>query len=152
MHILIHPDPFLHKKAEPVTVFDESLEKLFDEMEDCARKNNGIGLAAPQVGVSKRMFVVIMGKESLRIANPEIVESSGSETMAEGCLSLPGQEVVVTRPEWVVIEGRDKMGRPIAFKAFSILARVICHENDHLDGKLMIDYLQKEMLHPEKML
>jgi peptide deformylase len=142
--ILIYPDPFLLKKAAPVSRVDEKVRELIRDMFETMRAASGVGLAAPQLGVGKRVIVVDISpveKEvaPLALVNPEIVESKGLAEGTEGCLSLPGVEGVVPRAEFVLVKARDEQGRPVQLTASGFLARALQHEIDHLDGVLFID-------------
>jgi peptide deformylase len=142
--ILIYPDPFLLKKAAPVSRVDEKVRELIRDMFETMRAASGVGLAAPQLGVGKRVIIVDISpveKEvaPLALVNPEIVESRGLEEGTEGCLSLPGIEGVVPRAEFVLVKGRDEQGRPVQLTARGFLSRALQHEIDHLDGVLFID-------------
>lgn len=142
--ILIYPDPFLLKKATPVSRVDEKVRELIRDMFETMRAASGVGLAAPQLGVGKRVIIVDIShveKEvaPLALVNPEIVESQGLAEGTEGCLSLPGVEGVVPRAEFVLVKARDEQGRPVQLTARGFLARALQHEIDHLDGILFID-------------
>ena len=142
--ILIYPDPFLLKKAAPVSRVDEKVRELIRDMFETMRAASGVGLAAPQLGVGKRVIIVDIShveKEvaPLALVNPEIEESRGLEEGTEGCLSLPGIEGVVPRAEFVLVKARDEQGRPVQIAAHGFLARALQHEIDHLDGVLFID-------------
>jgi peptide deformylase len=142
--ILIYPDPFLLKKAAPVSRVDEKVRELIRDMFETMRAASGVGLAAPQLGVGKRVIVVDISpveKEvaPLALVNPEIVESKGLAEGTEGCLSLPGVEGVVPRAEFVLVKARDEQGRQVQLTASGFLARALQHEIDHLDGVLFID-------------
>jgi peptide deformylase len=142
-NILIYPDPFLLKKAAPVSRVDEKVRELIRDMFETMRAASGVGLAAPQLGVGKRVIVDISHVEKevapLALVNPEIVESRGLEEGTEGCLSLPGIEGVVPRAGFVLVKARDEQGRPVQLTAHGFLARALQHEIDHLDGVLFID-------------
>jgi peptide deformylase len=129
----------LRKKAQPVRVVDSLVVQLLEDMLETMTANNGIGLAAPQVGISKRMIVVDVGDGPLKVINPRIVERSGSVVGLEGCLSVPNVYGDVDRAEHVVVKGLDERGKPVSFDADGLLARVFQHEVDHLDGRLFID-------------
>jgi len=143
--VVLLGDPVLREKATAVEGFDEELKTLVRDMFDTMVAEEGAGLAAPQVGVSKRIFVADIresrGKPTrFAIINPRIVESSSEvASEAEGCLSIPGVSEVVTRPARVAVEGFDPSGKPLRVEADELLARVIQHEMDHLDGVLFID-------------
>ena len=137
-------DSVLRQSAEDVEVFDDELRRLIRDMFETMYVGEGIGLAAPQIGVSKRFFVMDVGEENTRaqaIVNPVIVEESGSEKAEEGCLSLPGLVGAVERAADIVVEGFDPEGKPLRLEASGLVARCIQHEIDHLDGVLFIDKL-----------
>jgi peptide deformylase len=137
-------DPVLRQRAEEVGEVDDDLRKLAAEMFETMYVEEGIGLAAPQVGVSTRLFVMDVredGAEPQAVVNPVIVEHSGSERGDEGCLSLPGLVGAVERPARIVMEGLDLDGKSLRIEASQLLARCIQHEIDHLDGILFIDRL-----------
>lgn len=137
-------DPVLRKKAEEVVEFDDELRTLISDMFETMYSEEGIGLAGPQVGILKRLFVMDVGEpgaQPLAIVNPVVVESSGSERGEEGCLSLPGLVGVVERSARIVVEGRDPYGRALRLEASDLQARCIQHEIDHVDGILFIDHL-----------
>ena len=139
-------DPVLRKKAAPVASFDSGLIDLVEAMFDCMVREKGVGLAAPQVGRSDRVFVVDIeddeGQRTRRaFVNPVIREREGMESAEEGCLSIPGIREDVKRPESVVVEAKDEHGQPFTLAADGLLARAIQHETDHLDGVLFVDRL-----------
>ncbi len=131
----------LEKKAEPVAEFDEGLAGLCEEMFEAMKRDHGIGLAAPQVGISRRVFVTDVDEDKKRVfINPEIVMTSTDLVeYEEGCLSFPGLYFVVKRASSLRIQAFNEKGRPFTIEADGLLARVILHEYDHLDGKLFID-------------
>lgn len=134
-------DPILRQRCQPVEKFDEELRFLIKEMLETMYKNNGIGLAGPQVGELKKLFVFDAGKGAVVMINPEIVESSEDQSaMLEGCLSLPGVEISVKRPKKITIKYQDEYGNDKELKASGMTAKVIQHEYDHLWGKLISDY------------
>ena len=140
-------DEVLHKKCEKITVFDDELKNLEEEMYKAMRKAEGIGLAGPQVGVTKRIFVIEISEEGIKqtFVNPEIIETSVETGMYnEGCLSLPGLEHEVERPLKVSVCAQDIEGKPFTVNAEGLFARAIQHENDHLNGILYIDHLDQE--------
>lgn len=156
--IVLYGDPVLEKKAEPVTEFDEGLALLCEEMFEAMKRDHGIGLAAPQVGVSKRIFVTDVEGDKKRVfINPEIVMTSPDLVeYEEGCLSFPGLYFVVKRPGSLRIQAFNEKGKPFTIEAESLLARVLLHENDHLDGKLFIDKItplkkERALLHYRRM-
>jgi peptide deformylase len=142
--ILVYPDPFLARKALPVAVVDDRVRALIRDMFETMYAAEGVGLAATQVGVGKRVIVVDVSPVDETIApvavvNPEIVEREGSVTGVEGCLSVPGVQGEVCRAETVEVRGKDEQGRPVRIRAAGILSRALQHEIDHLDGVLFID-------------
>ena len=144
--IVIYGDPVLREKAETVEDINREVQDLVAAMIATLKRANGLGLAAPQVGVSQKIFIVDLSAleltEQVRVfINPEIVETSGEITMEEGCLSFPGLFQKVTRPEQVVIKAIDLDGYEFTLEASGILARAILHEYDHLEGTLFIDHL-----------
>ena len=135
-------DPVLRQKAKPVTEVTPEIKKTIADMVESMFHQVGIGLAAPQVGISLRLVVIDDGKRGTRaLINPVITERSGSVTAEEGCLSLPGIFADVERSEWVRVEAIDADGAPVSLEARGLQARVIEHEVDHLDGVLFIDRL-----------
>lgn len=132
-------DPILRRKALKVEKVDPPLQKLFDDMVETMYHANGIGLAGPQVGVARRIIVVDIGEGPIKLANPRIVESSGTAWGPEGCLSIPGLLGQVERFERVVVKGLDETGQPVKIEADDLLAVVFQHEIDHLDGVLFTD-------------
>ncbi|MDR1468163.1 MAG: peptide deformylase [Spirochaetaceae bacterium] len=135
----------LRQKAVPVTVFGQRLEETVARMIEALDKAQGVGLAAPQVGIGERFFVVqIKGEVPIVFVNPSIIETS-PETVAceEGCLSLPGSYADVVRPSAVKVQAFDTKGRPFTLECAGLLARVVQHENDHLDGILFYDHLSE---------
>jgi peptide deformylase len=142
--ILIYPDPLLLRKAVPVSRVDDKIRELVRDLFETMRAASGVGLAATQIGVGKRVIVVDISHVEqdlapLALVNPEIVESRGLEEGTEGCLSIPGVEGVVPRAESVLVKAQDEQGRPVQIPARGLLARALQHEIDHLDGVLFID-------------
>ncbi|MDE3178167.1 MAG: peptide deformylase [Acidobacteriota bacterium] len=138
--------PVLEKKAGPVTEFDAALQKLVADMFDTMYAAHGVGLAAPQIGISKSLCVIdtSVGEDPearLVLANPEIVSSEGKQTGEEGCLSLPNFRSDTTRPMKVTVRAQDANGNEITLKGEELLARAFCHEIDHLNGALFIHHL-----------
>lgn len=132
-------DPTLRKKSFPVTDFGEKTQQLIDDMKETLIKAEGAGLAAPQVGVLRRIFIVMAEGQYYECINPEIVSQSGSQTDNEGCLSVRGKYGMVERPLKVTVKALDRFGKPFTVKAEGFLARAFCHENDHLDGVIYVD-------------
>jgi peptide deformylase len=144
--ILTYPDPFLERKSEPVASVDNGIRRLIDDMFETMYEANGVGLAAPQVGVGKRVIVVDVSPVDkacppFALVNPVILERSGRVEDSEGCLSVPGVEGIVARAEEIEVEGLDVSGDPVRFRARDFLARAIQHEVDHLEGVLFISRL-----------
>ena len=132
-------DETLRKKSFPVTDFGTKTKELLDDMKETLSKADGVGLAAPQVGVLKRIFIISLDGEYYECINPEIIKQSGTQTGDEGCLSVRGKYGTVTRPMKVVVKAMDRNGKEFTVKAEGFLARAFCHEYDHLDGVLYID-------------
>jgi peptide deformylase len=138
-------DPVLKTRAAPVETFDDSLERLTEDMLATMRENDGVGLAANQVGRLKRVLVASVEDDDYVIVNPVISErSEGTERGQEGCLSIPGINVEVDRPTSVTVTGQDASGRPLRIEAEDMLARVLQHEVDHLDGVLILDRTDRQ--------
>jgi peptide deformylase len=138
-------DPVLKTRAAPVESFDESLVRLTQDMLATMRDNEGVGLAANQVGRLKRVFVAAIEDEEYVITNPVLTDTSETtETAPEGCLSIPGIQVDVERPIAVTVSGQDVSGKPLHIKASDLLARVLQHEVDHLDGVLILDRTDRQ--------
>jgi peptide deformylase len=142
--IRIIGDPVLRQKARDITDIDSSLVRLVDDMLDTMYAAPGIGLAAPQVGVQKRLFVWDIGDGPQAIVNPEIVDADGEWVFEEGCLSVPGLSWEITRPKTVHVVGRDLDGNEMSFEADEIEARMFQHELDHLDGTLLVERLDPD--------
>ena len=144
-------DPVLTKKCRPVVKFDDRLAQLIDDMKETMRNANGVGLAAPQVGVLRRLVVVDVGDEIVELVNPELVsESEEQQTGVEGCLSLPGEYGVVTRPMYVTVRAQDRNGDWYEYDGEELVARCFCHEIDHLDGHMYTEIAER-MLSPEEL-
>ena len=138
-------DPVLKTRASPVESFDESLVRLTQDLLATMRDNEGVGLAATQVGRLKRVFVAAIEDDEYVIVNPVLTDrSQTTETATEGCLSIPGIQVDVERPVAVTISGQDVSGRPLQIEASDLLARVLQHEVDHLDGVLILDRTDRQ--------
>jgi peptide deformylase len=138
-------DPVLKSRAAPVDKFDESLEQLAEDMLETMREYEGVGLAANQVGRLKRILVAALEDEEYVIVNPEINETGDeSEKDVEGCLSIPEIQVEVERPTRVTISGQDRSGAPVRLEAEGLLARILQHEMDHLNGVLILDRTDRE--------
>ena len=141
LEIKKYPDPVLKKISEPVTVFDESLAKFVKDLFASMRVHDGVGLAAPQVGVLKKIAVVEYEGKSYVLINPKVIDQKGIQEGEEGCLSFPGIYANVIRPQWVKIESKDLNGETVTYEGEGYTARAFLHEMDHLSGKLFIDYL-----------
>ncbi|WP_080846497.1 peptide deformylase [Cytobacillus gottheilii] len=136
--IVMHPDPILEEQCEPVKVFDKKLTKLLNDMYDTMIEFDGVGLAAPQIGLNIQVAIVDIDDETgtIEMINPVIVETAGEDTDVEGCLSFPGLYGEVSRPEVVKIKAQDRTGKFYKLEAEGFLARAILHEIDHLNGIL----------------
>lgn len=132
-------DEILYKKCKAVVKFGEKLHILLDDMYETMQSRDGVGLAAPQVGILKRAVVIDVGDGKIELINPEIVEESGEQTGSEGCLSVPGVFGEVTRPNVVTVKAQDRDGKWFKITGKELLARAFCHEIEHLDGKLFLD-------------
>ena len=141
LEILRYPDPILKKPTEPVTAFDEDLAGFVEKLYAAMRAHDGVGLAAPQVGVLQKIAVVEYEGKSYTLINPRVLEKRGELEAEEGCLSFPGIYALVKRPEWVRIESQGLDGQTHVLEAEGFVARAFLHEMDHLDGHLFIDYL-----------
>lgn len=145
--ILRHGAPVLHRPAQPVSHITDEIDALVDDMIATMHQAPGVGLAAPQVGVDLRIFVVDLSvgrfaSELFVLINPEFVEREGLQLEEEGCLSVPGFNATVPRPARVVVRGLDRMGRPVTVEGTRLLARALQHEMDHLAGCLFLDRLR----------
>lgn len=132
-------DEVLGKKCKVVEIINDKIIELLDDMVDTLYENNGLGLAAPQVGILKRIIVIDLGEELIELINPEILESKGECEDEEGCLSVPGIWGKVIRPQYVKIKGLNRNGEETIYEAEDLLSRAFCHEIDHLNGELFID-------------
>lgn len=138
-NIVEKEDDFLREKSLAVKNITKNIIKLLDNMAETMYEFNGIGLAAPQVGVSKRVVVIDLGEELIELINPEIIAKEGSVTDYEGCLSCPGLTGEVTRAQEVTVKALDREGNEVIIEADELLARCLQHEIDHLEGVLFID-------------
>ena len=138
-------NPVLRQKAKRVSRIDKSIQRLIDDMVETIQQANGVGLAAPQVGVSLRVVVLQMPEEEpMAIINPEIVKCAGEQVVTEGCLSIPGYLGELKRSASVTVKGRDRQGKAIRIKATGLMAETLEHEIDHLNGNLYIDHLDSQ--------
>ena len=134
--ILTDQEPALHKVCKPVTAFDKKLHKLLDDMRETLIDSNGVGLAAPQVGILRRVVLVDVGDEIIELVNPTLLETDGEQVGPEGCLSVPGRYGLVKRPYWAKVRAQDRYGDWYEAEGEELIARCFCHELDHLDGIL----------------
>ena len=150
-NIVKEGDDVLLKKCRPVEKFDDKLAQLLDDMTETLRKSGGVGLAAPQVGILRRVFIMILEEDGpvIEAVNPEIVKTSGKVRDAEGCLSVPNRWGYVTRPKTVVLRACNRNGEQYELKLKDLGARCACHENDHLDGHLFLEKVE-EFVQPEQ--
>ena len=147
--IITEGNPTLTKVCRPVTAFDDRLATLINDMKQTLIEANGVGLAAPQVGILRRVVVVDLGDEIVELVNPRILEESGEQDGLEGCLSVPEKYGLVKRPNFVRLEAQDRFGEWFEYEGEALIARCFCHELEHLDGHL---YTEKayHMLTPEE--
>jgi len=143
MEVLIFPNPVLRKKCAPVEDVDEEIKQIVKDMSETMYVEKGVGLAAPQVGISKQIFVVDVDDELITLINPKITLSGENEKMEEGCLCFPKISVEIERKTCARVEGLNIDGEPIEIEAEGFLARAFQHETDHLNGVLIIDHLSK---------
>ena len=137
-------DEILRKKSKPVKEFDEKLWELLDDMRETMNKNDGVGLAAVQVGVLRRVVVLDINNMKLELINPEIIDSFGEQIDQEGCLSCKGQWGYVKRPQEVTVKAQDRYGNEYVITGVDLLAKALCHEIDHLEGILFVDKIIKD--------
>lgn len=142
-------DEVLTRKCKEVKEMTPRLRQLIDDMFDTMYEAQGVGLAAPQVGILKRIVVVDTGEQPYVLVNPRIIETSGEQTGNEGCLSLPGKMGIVTRPDYVKVQAFDENMQPIVAEGTELLARAFCHEIEHLDGKMYMDKVEGELIDVE---
>lgn len=156
--VLVYPNDILRGESEEVTVFDQELKKLVSDMKETMLVSRGVGLAAPQIGVLKRVVVIEWEDSKFTLVNPQIIEQSGEEIRDEGCLSFPNIYENVARPTKVKVAYQDENGDHHEYEAEGFLARIFSHEIDHLGGKLLIDklspikrtFLKKKMIRRSK--
>ena len=148
--ILTTSDPALHKVCKPMMNFDNRLFRLLEDMKDTLVDSGGVGLAAPQVGILRRVVLVDTGDEILELINPSLVAVDGEQIGAEGCLSVPGKYGLVKRPYWAKVRAQDRHGNWFEVEGEELIARCFCHELDHLDGviytQVMDHFLTEEEL------
>ena len=144
--ILTDKEPALHKVCKPVTAFDAKLHKLLDDMAETLVESGGVGLAAPQVGILRRVVLVDVGGEEpeiLELINPEMLEPSGEQYGPEGCLSVPGKYGLVKRPNYAKVRAQDRDGNWYEAEGEELIARCFCHELDHLDGIVYTELMDR---------
>ena len=145
-------DPILNKQCKEVKEINERTQILIDDMLETMYEANGVGLAAPQVGILKRIVVIDVspeGEEPIILINPEIIEESGEQTGYEGCLSVPNKSGVVTRPDYVKVKALNEDMEEVIYEGEGLLARAFCHEIDHLDGILYVDKMIEDVTNKE---
>ena len=147
--ILTDKDPALHKVCRPVEKFDGRLHKLLDDMAETLEQANGVGLAAPQIGILRRVVLVDTGEEVLELINPTLLETSGEQVGAEGCLSVPGKYGLVKRPNYAKVRAQDRNGNWYEAEGEELIARCFCHELDHLDGIVYTEVMERFLTEEE---
>ncbi|MBQ7288250.1 MAG: peptide deformylase [Clostridia bacterium] len=146
MRNIVHEgDDLLRKKCRTVEVFDEKLAVLIDDMLETMYAADGVGLAAPQVGILKRVCVIDIGEGPIELVNPVITVEEGQQISPEACLSCPGRCGTTKRPNYVQVKAQDRHGNPVTYEGTELLAKAFCHEIDHLDGILFIDIMLDEL-------
>ena len=141
--ILTDKEPALHKTCKEVTSFDAKLHKLLDDMHETLEDSGGVGLAAPQVGILRRVVLVDNGEEVLELINPTLVETDGEQVGPEGCLSVPGKYGLVKRPFYATVRAPDRFGNWDEAEGEELTARCFCHELDHLDGIIYTEVMDR---------
>ena len=149
-NILTIGDETLRKKCRTVTAFDRKLFVLLDDMAETLHKSEGVGLAASQIGVLRRVVVIDVGKGIIELINPEIIKEKGVQETSEGCLSVPGKYGITRRPAFVTVKAKDRKGDEFEISGEELLAKALCHEIDHLNGTLFIDIVIR-MLEPKEL-
>ena len=148
--IVTQGDEVLTKRCREVTEFNQRLHDLLDDMADTLEESGGVGLAAPQVGVLRRVVLVINDEEEiLELINPEIIHTEGEQTGPEGCLSVPGKFGMVTRPNFVRVRAQDRFGDWFEAEGEELTARCFCHELEHLDGHLYVEHIDRFLTEEE---
>ena len=147
--ILTDQDPALHKVCRPVEKFDSRLHKLLDDMQDTLEEANGVGLAAPQIGILRRVVIVDTGEGILELINPVMLETDGEQTGPEGCLSVPGRYGLVTRPYYAKVRAQDRYGEWYEAEGEELIGRCFCHELDHLDGIIYTEKMERYLTEEE---
>ncbi|MBR2175961.1 MAG: peptide deformylase [Clostridia bacterium] len=144
-NIVKEGDPVLTKICRPVEKFDEKLATLLDDMYETMINGNGVGIAAPQVGILRRIFVIDIGEGRMDFVNPKIIKTKGRQESSEGCLSCPGEFGITERPMYVVVTAQNRYGDQYTLNAEGLLAKAVCHENDHLDGILFKEHIIRKI-------
>lgn len=147
--ILTDKDPALHKVCKPVVNFDRRLWNLLDDMKETLIESGGVGLAAPQVGILRRVVLVDVGEEILELVNPTLVETDGEQVGMEGCLSIPGKWAIVKRPYYAKVRAQDRDGQWYEAEGEELIARCFCHELDHLDGIVYPEVMERFLTEEE---
>ena len=147
--ILTDKDPALHKVCRPVEKFDWRLHKLLDDMADTLAEANGVGLAAPQIGILRRVVIVDTGEDILELVNPVMLETDGEQVGPEGCLSVPGKYGLVKRPYYAKVRAQDRFGEWYEAEGEELTARCFCHELDHLDGIIYTEVMERYLTDEE---
>ena len=147
--ILTDKEPALHKVCRPVEKFDGKLHKLLDDMAETMQNANGVGLAAPQVGILRRVVVVDTGDGVLELVNPTLLETDGEQVGAEGCLSVPGKYGLVKRPYYAKVRAQDRYGEWFEAEGEELMGRCFCHELDHLDGIVYTEVMERLLTEEE---
>ncbi len=147
--ILTDKDPALHKVCKPMVNFDERLFRLLDDMRETLLDSGGVGLAAPQVGILRRVVLVDNGEKILELINPTLIETSGEQEGAEGCLSVPGKYGLVKRPYYARVRAQDRHGNWFETEGEELTARCFCHELDHLDGIIYTQVMERYLTEDE---
>lgn len=147
--ILTDKEPALHKVCKPVEKFDAKLHKLLDDMGETLAEANGVGLAAPQVGILRRVVIVDTGDGILELVNPELIATDGEQVGAEGCLSVPGRYGLVKRPYTAKVRAQDRHGNWFEAEGEELIGRCFCHELDHLDGILYTQVMDRFLTEEE---
>ena len=147
--ILTDTEPALHKVCKPVEKFDRKLHNLLDDMAETLEEANGVGLAAPQVGILRRVVIVDTGEGILELINPVLVETDGEQVGAEGCLSVPGKYGLVKRPYYAKVRAQDRNGEWFEAEGEELIGRCFCHELDHLDGILYTQMMERFLTEEE---
>ena len=150
--ILTDKDPALHKVCKPMVNFDQRLFRLLDDMRETLIESGGVGLAAPQVGILRRVVLVDTGEEILELINPTLVETDGEQEGPEGCLSVPGKYGLVKRPYWAKVRAQDRHGNWFEAEGEELIARCFCHELDHLDGIIYTQVMERYLTEEELMM